>query len=203
MVQAVVFDLGKVLLDFDYAIAARKIATRGKVPAEALTHFISHNPLVVRYETGLVTSEHFYREICALTGFRGDITEFGDLFSDIFTPIEPMIQLHAALRQRGMPTYIFSNTNEMVVGYIRRAFPFFANFDGYILSYEHHVMKPDARLYEVIERQSGRRGAEILYLDDRPENVAAGAARGWKAILHECPEKSGSAIEKLGLLNRR
>jgi FMN phosphatase YigB (HAD superfamily) len=201
MVQAVVFDLGKVLLDFDYAIAARKIAARGKIPANDLTRFINHNPLVVRYETGLVSSEQFYREICALTGFRGDITEFGDLFSSIFAPIEPMIQLHAALHQRGMPTYIFSNTNEMVVQYIRRAFPFFANFDGYILSYEHHVMKPDARLYEVIERQSGRRDAEILYLDDRPENIAAGAARGWQTILHESPQNSIAAIEKLGLSN--
>jgi hypothetical protein len=38
-------------------------------------------------------------------------------------------------------------------------------------------------------------------LDDRPENVAAGAARGWHAILHESPEKSRAAIQKLRLLN--
>ena len=100
-----------------------------------------------------------------------------------------MVQLQAALRQRGLPAYVFSNTNELAVGHIRRSFPFYANFDGYILSYEHGAMKPDARLYEVVERQSGRRGAEILYLDDRPENIAAGAARGWQVILHETSGK--------------
>ncbi len=62
-------------------------------------------------------------------------------------------------------------------------------------------MKPDPRLYEVVERQSGRSGAEILYFDDRPENVAAGAARGWQAILHKSSEESLAAVEKLGLLN--
>ena len=68
-----------------------------------------------------------------------------------------MVQLQAALRQRGLPTYVFSNTNELAAEHIRRNFPFYANFDGYILSYEHGAMKPDARLYEVVERQSGRR----------------------------------------------
>jgi HAD superfamily hydrolase (TIGR01509 family) len=62
-------------------------------------------------------------------------------------------------------------------------------------------MKPDAKLYEVVERKSGRRSADLLYLDDRPENVVAGAARGWQVILHETPEKSLAAVRKLGLLN--
>ena len=112
-----------------------------------------------------------------------------------------MVQLQATLRQRGLPAYIFSNTNELAAEHIRRSFPFYANFDGYVLSYQHGAMKPDGRLYEVVEGQSARRGAAILYLDDRPENVAAGTARGWLAILHETPEKSRAAIQKLGLLS--
>ena len=98
-------------------------------------------------------------------------------------------------------TYIFSNTNELAVSYIRRAFPFFANFNGYILSYEHGAMKPDAKLYEVVEQQSGHSQSEILYLDDRPENIAAGAARGWRVILQESPEQTRAVVESLGLLN--
>ena len=116
-------------------------------------------------------------------------------------PIEPMVNLQAALRQGGLPAYVFSNTNELAVEHIRRSFPFYANFDGYILSYQHGAMKPDARLYEVVERQSAHRGAEILYLDDRPENVAAGAARGWQVILHQTPAQTQAAIRKLGLLD--
>ena len=201
MVKAVVFDLGKVLVDFDYTIAARRIAARSKVPAEKIMRFVDYSPLLFRLELGQVTTEQFYEEVCAATGFDGSLAEFADFFADIFVPIEPMIELQATLRQRGVPTYIFSNTNELAISHIRRAFPFYSNFDGYILSYEHGVMKPDAGLYNVVERQSGRRGSEILYLDDRHENVAAGAARGWQVILQETPEKSHAAIEKLGLLN--
>ncbi len=203
MVKAIVFDLGKVLLDFDYGIAGHKLAARATMAATEVGAFLLHVPLIVRYETGLVTSEEFYREIKARTGYLGDMEEFAALFADIFTPIEPMLQLHADLRSRGFPTYIFSNTNDLAIRFIRRNFPFFQHFDGYILSYEHQSMKPDRKLYEVVEGQSGCRGAELLYLDDRPENVEAGAARGWRTILQESPEKTRRHIEQMGLLNHR
>jgi len=201
MIQTVVFDLGKVLVDFDYSIAARRIVAAAKISLEEFAHFITHSPLFVQYETGLVTSEEFHQHICRTTGLQHSFEEFGLSFGDIFSPIEPMVQLQAELRQQRIPTYLFSNTNELAVRHIRRAFPFFANSDGYILSYEHHAMKPDPKLYEVVERTSGRRGPEILYLDDRPENIEAGGARGWQVILQESPEKSRAAMEKLGLLN--
>lgn len=199
-IKHVVFDLGKVLVDFDYSIAGRKIAVKSKSVAEDISRFISQSPLLFKYETGLITRQQFYHEICSATGYCGAIEEFADYFADIFTPIQPMVQLQADLRSRGFSTYIFSNTNDLAITHIRRNFPFFSNFDGYILSYEHGSMKPDARLYEVVERFSGGRGNEILYLDDRMENVDAGAARGWNVILQESPEKSIAAIQKLGLL---
>jgi HAD superfamily hydrolase (TIGR01509 family) len=201
MIKTVVFDLGKVLLDFDYAIAARRLAARSKVPPEKIKSCLDYSPLLFRLERGLMTTEQFYREVCAATGFDGGIEEFSDFFADVFTPIEPMVELQAKLRRRGLPTYVFSNTNDLAIQHVRSKFPFYGGFDGYILSYEHGVMKPDAGLYEVVERTCGRRGPEILYLDDRPENVAAGAERGWQVILQETPERSLAAIRKLGLLD--
>src|SRR5688500_6775548 len=108
-----------------------------------------------------------------------------------------MVGLQLALRKQGVPTYLFSNTNAVAVRYIRSRYPFFSEFDGYILSYEHRAMKPDHRLYEVVERVSGRSGPQLLYFDDRPENIEAGAARGWNAILHETPEQTKAALKAL------
>jgi epoxide hydrolase-like predicted phosphatase len=196
-----VFDLGKVLVDFDYSIAARRISARGKVTMAQIGQFIAQSPLFIHYETGTVTTQQFFEEIRRVSGFSGSPEEFGACFADIFTAIEPMVQIHETLRQQGLRTYAFSNTNELAAVHIRRTFPFYAKFDGTILSYEHGVMKPDAKLYEVVEREAGARGADIVYLDDRPENVAAGAARGWQAILQETPEKSRAALRELGLLN--
>lgn len=195
------FDLGKVLVDFDYSIAARKIAARGNISAAEIQKFIDHSPLLFRYETGLMTREQFFREVCAATGFRGDIEEFARIFGDIFEPIAPMVELQSTLRKKKIPTWIFSNTNDMAVAHIRRSFPFFSNFDGYVLSYEHGAMKPDAKLYEVVEQQTGWKRDKIIYLDDRAENVAAGAARGWRVILQETPEKSRAALGTTGLLD--
>ncbi len=196
----VVFDLGKVLLDFDYGIVADKIAAQGRMLAKEVLGIIGQTPLLFRYETGLLTKAQFFAEVRAATGFGGGLEEFSELFGDIFVPIEPMIELQAELQRSGIPTYIFSNTNELATEHIRKRFPFFNTFNGYILSYQHGAMKPDARLYEVVERESGRRQSEILYLDDRPENIAAGAARGWQVILQETPQKTRTAIERLGLL---
>ena len=199
--KAVAFDLGKVLVDFDYSIAARRIAARGKMTLLEIAAYINQSPLFAEYELGHMTTQQFYDEIRKVTGFRGDLAEFSSCFADIFTEIEPMVRLQAELQQRGVPAYAFSNTNELAVEHIRKTFPFYSKLDGCILSYEHGAMKPDARLYEVVERQSGRRDAEILYLDDRPENIATGAARGWQVILQESPEKSRAAVQNLGLLN--
>jgi FMN phosphatase YigB (HAD superfamily) len=200
MKTAVVFDLGKVLVDFDYSIAARRIAARSTQPPENLHTFLGSSPLLVRFETGLMTRQDFFNQVCNATGFGGDLGEFGEMFADIFTAISPMIELHADLRRRGFKTYIFSNTNDLAIEHIRRTFPFFKNFDGYILSYEVKDVKPGAAIYEALEKMTGRRGAEILYLDDRHENIVAGEARGWRTILHESPGKTFAAIENILLL---
>lgn len=199
--RSVVFDLGKVLVDFDYHIAARRIAARSRMASGDVQEFIDHSPLLFRFETGRMTKEQFFDEVRATTGFRGGLEEFCRFFADIFNPIEPMVKLHARLRSRGVPVFIFSNTNELAVGHIRGNFPFFSEFDGYILSYEHGAMKPDAALYEVVERRTGLRGEELLYIDDRPENVAAGAQRGWRVIQHQFPEQTREAVAAAGLLD--
>ena len=198
--KVVIFDLGKVLVDFDYAIAVRRIAARGRITAEELGRFITAAPLLLRYEMGFLTSEEFYREVCSETGYCGDLEEFSLAFGDIFEPIEPMVKLHASLKQRGIPTFILSNTNELAVRHIRRSYPFFDQFDGYILSYEHGTMKPEAKIYQVAEKVCGRAAAEILYIDDRPENITPAAERGWQVILQERADKTIAAVRKIGLV---
>src|SRR5258708_7855154 len=182
--KAVVFDLGKVLVDFDYGIAAGRIAPFGKLLPNQVRSFIDQSPLLYQFETGLMTLPQFFSEICAATEFRGTLDEFTAFFGDIFTPIPEMVELHQGLHEAGLPTYIFSNTNEIAVGHIRRRFPFFANFTGYILSYQHQAMKPDAKLYEAVERESRLQGADLLSLYDLPENITPAPTASSQATLH-------------------
>ena len=196
----VAFDLGKVLVDFDYSIAGRRLAMQADMSPTDIQKYLDHSPLLYRYETGLMSRQGFYEEVCRGTGYRGTLHEFASVFADIFSEMAEMTALHSEVRRRGVPTYIFSNTNDIAIEHIRRNFPFFANFDGHILSYEVGAMKPAAKIYEALEAMSGKRGAEILYLDDRQENVEAGAARGWQVVLQTDPSRSRAAIKAAGLL---
>ncbi|MGA2243664.1 MAG: HAD family phosphatase [Verrucomicrobiota bacterium] len=204
MPPAIIFDLGKVLVDFDYSIAARKVAARSsKKSLSALHDFLSHSPLLVDYERGRLTREDFFESVHAAIGFYGSLEEFGGYFADIFTEMPGTIALQAELRLRGLKTYIFSNTNDLAIEHVRRNFPFFKNFDGYIFSYEVGAIKPQPEIYEALEKLTGRRGADLVYLDDRPENIAAGAARGWRTILHESPEKTRRALAAMGVVEEK
>jgi FMN phosphatase YigB (HAD superfamily) len=195
--KVIVFDLGKVLVDFDYSIAARKVAARSTKSLQDLASFLSASPLLVQYESGVVNRREFFEQIRDAVGFQGGMEEFGGYFANIFTEIPPMIALHAELRGRGFKTYIFSNTNDLAIEHVGRNFPFFKNFDGYIYSCEVGVMKPGAKIYEAMEKLCGRSGADIIYLDDRLENVQAGLARGWRAFVHETPEMTRDNLGKI------
>jgi HAD superfamily hydrolase (TIGR01509 family) len=198
--RVVIFDLGKVLVDFDYHRAGHRIAARGKATPEEVRQFIDHSPLLVRYESGQMTTAQFYAEVVAATGFGGTAEEFAEFFADIFIPIPGVIELHAEVRRRGIPTFILSNTNELAIGHIRRQFPFYADFDGYVLSYEVGAIKPDEKIYRAAEEMTGKSGAELLFIDDRADNIAAAVARGWQVILQETPEKTRAEIARFGLL---
>jgi FMN phosphatase YigB (HAD superfamily) len=192
----IIFDLGKVLVDFDYSIAARQLAVRSaKAPAD-LHAFLGSSPLLVEYESGRITRRQLYEAIRGAIDFAGGLEEFGGYFADIFSEISAMTALHADLRRRGYRTFIFSNTNDLAIEHVRADFPFFQQFDGYILSYEVRAMKPHPPIYEALETLSGRRGADIVYLDDRSDNIAAGAERGWRTVLHETPEKTLAALRQ-------
>jgi len=196
-----VFDLGKVLLDFDYERAVRRLAADSEDSLAAIRNLLLHSSLLERYETGRLSSPSFYQEFKRNVGYAGDYGAFRQSFADIFTPMEPMLRLHQSLRERQVPTYILSNTNEIAVDHIRRQYPFFRDFSGYVLSYEHGSMKPQPTLYEVIERTVTGAGPAICYLDDREENVAAGRERGWRAHQHEDPEAAWAFVRRLGLLD--
>lgn len=185
--KVVIFDLGKVLLDFDYGILARRMEPLSDVPAEAILSVVNQSPLLHRYETGLINDHEFFEAVVSATGFRGGQDCFLEWFGDIFTEIVPMVGLHEALVGRGIPTYVFSNTNTQAIRHVRKVFPFYRRFTGEVLSYEVRSMKPDPGIYEAVERLSGFSGADLLYLDDRPENIAAGSSRGWQAWIHEDP----------------
>lgn len=198
-IKAVVFDLGKVLLDFEYATAAEALAKHSAIPAKELLAILNQSPLLHQFETGLMTSEEFEAEVRALSGYRGTTGEFERGFGDIFTEIEEMTAVFDRIRAIPLPTCLFSNTNALAIKHIATAFPFYQKFDHHFLSYELRSMKPDSGIYDALERRTGLRGEALVYLDDRLENIEAAEARGWNVILHSSPADSLAQLRGFGL----
>jgi len=194
--SVVVFDLGKVLVDFDYSIAVRRFAERSEADMEEIERLVN-SPIQIQYESGKITTNEFFEAIRDGAGFRGDRAEFVSIFADIFSPMEMMIGFLEQLKPFGIPTCVFSNTNEIAVGHIREGFPFYSLFDHYVLSYEEGGMKPDEPIYDAVEQRTGESGAAILYIDDRAENIETGQGRGWQTILQNDEAASVATAEAL------
>jgi HAD superfamily hydrolase (TIGR01509 family) len=196
-VKAVVFDLGKVLVDFDYSIAGRRLSERSDRPPAEVQALLDHSPLLYSYESAEISSDEFYAAFRERAGYTGSFEQFAACFADIFSEIPVMIRFQEELRQSGVPTYILSNTNEIAIKHIRANFPFFANFTGYVLSYEQRALKPHPPIYRAAEAMAGAHASELLFIDDRDDNVAGAKVLGWQTIQHQDPAVTIPCVRSL------
>ena len=178
------------------SIAVRRFADRSEAGLERVQELVN-SPIQFDYESGLITTDEFFAAVRDGAGFRGNRAEFVEIFADIFSPMERMIPFFDRVKVAGIPTYVFSNTNEIAIGHIRDRFSFYSRFDGYVLSFEEKGMKPDEPIYRVVEQRTGESGDAILYIDDRPENIETGKRFGWQTILQSDEAQSVATAEKL------
>jgi FMN phosphatase YigB (HAD superfamily) len=199
-IRAVVFDLGNVLVDVVHARAADALARFCRDGPQRFQDAITTSPALHRIERGEVDARAFFSELIGLTHCSAPFDDFCVAFCDIFIPVPEMIAANARLRARGMRTSLCSNTSVLHFEYLKRNHAFMSDFDGYFLSYEVKCMKPDPGIFRAVERGTGLGDGEIVYIDDRIENVDAAARRGWQAIHHVSPAATLERLHTLGLL---
>jgi putative hydrolase of the HAD superfamily len=187
----VYFDLGNVLINFDHQIAASRLAQLANCSVEQIEKTMFESDLQNRYETGLVNSHEFAREINSSLDASIPESEVLEAVSAIFELNEPIISVLAYLRDLKVPMAILSNTCEAHWNWIlKQAWPIPSDwFEFHVLSYEVQSMKPDSKIYEVCENRAGRKPADIFFTDDRPENIAAAQSRGWETHRFESANK--------------
>ena len=194
--EVVVFDLGKVLLDFDYDIAIRRFAERSDVGIDKVRELINSS-VQYDYESGKITTDEFFSYVRNGAGFQGGRSEFVDFFSDIFSPMEMMLNFFKRVKKAGLPICVFSNTNEIAIQYISKQYSFYDDFDFYVLSFQEKGMKPYEPIYRVVEKKTMKSGEAILYIDDRLENIETGNRLGWQTVLQNDEVCSIAKAEKL------
>ena len=191
----VYFDLGNVLVHFDHDIAVQSVARLSGHEAAVVKEAIFTSGLQDRLETGLMSSSEFAQSVISKLACQLPEDELLEAISAIFTPNEPILVVLEQLKRSGVPMAVLSNTCEPHWGWLlRQNWPVIGNwFDFYVLSYEARSMKPDAVIYEVSERRSGRSPEHLFFTDDRADNVAAAAARGWST--HQFRNTEGLVAE--------
>ncbi len=196
--EVVIFDLGKVLVDFDFTRFARQIEPHCDWSAERIMAEIVNDPMLVEYESGHVDSETFFERVQKRVGYRESYETFGRQFGEIFTELAEMGELQARVKAAGIPIYAFSNTNELAIRILKR-YAFWPRFEDVVLSFEHGGLKPEAKLYDVVEQRVGRKGDALLFIDDRAENIEAARERGWHGIVHTTHQATEAGLRAVGL----
>ena len=198
-VEAVVFDIGRVLIEweperfYDRALGEeRRRAFFAAVPIHAMN---------VRVDLG----SPWEQEVAALAQAHPDWAEaighWHHRWIEMASPAIPRsVRLLRALKARGIPVFALTNFGVETFDHAAEHYPFFHEFDRAFVSGRLRLAKPDPAIYEVVERESGVAPARLLFTDDRPENVEAAAARGWRTHLFEGPEGLADRLVAEGLL---
>ncbi|MDE3078813.1 MAG: HAD family phosphatase [Paracoccaceae bacterium] len=200
--EAVVFDIGNVLIEWQPERYYDRVF--GEARRRALFDRIDLHEMNDRIDRGADFRATVYETAEAHPDLAEEIRHWHDRWLDLATPEIPRsIRLLRALRHRGVPVFALTNFGVGSFDLARRHYPFLEEFDRKYLSGHMQVTKPDARIYEMVEADCGIAPGALLFTDDRPENIAAAAARGWQTHLFDGPQGWADRLVAEGLLSER
>ena len=199
MIRAFVFDIGNVLLPFDFNRALNRIQSRCRISLPDVIDRIE--PLKVGFETGRLDRQAFLKQTIQLLEFTGAEANLICAWEEIFEENLAMTKLVRELHGH-YPLYLLSNTNELHVDYMFRRHPVFHCFEDAVYSHLAGCAKPDPAIYELAARQFGITPAEAVFIDDLPANIATAQTLGWHAIQYDFRNHDAflTTLKALGLV---
>ncbi|TRD19830.1 HAD family hydrolase [Palleronia caenipelagi] len=197
--ELVVFDIGMVLLNWD----PDGFYDRAIGP-EARQRLFAEVPLSEANES-IDNGAPWHETIEALAAdhpeWSHEILAWRDHWHLMATPLIPdSVHLLRELRGRGIACWALTNFGRETFDLAQELYPPLAEFDGTIVSGRLKLMKPDPAIYEALEEASGVSGDRILFTDDRAENIAAAADRGWRTHLFTHSAGFAARLQAEGLL---
>ncbi len=200
-VDTVIFDVGKVLVEWDIRLLYRKLIAD---PAE-LDWFVTH---VVtpewhfQHDAGRPFAETSAELIAAYPAYADLIRAFGPRFGETLGDILPgMRALVGDLAARGVPLYAITNFSaEFWPAFEAGEAELFAPFRGILVSGREYLAKPDAAIYRLALERFGLRAEQCLFIDDRADNVAGADAVGMVGYQFEGAEALRAELKRRGLL---
>lgn len=179
--DAIVFDVGNVLLRFD-PLAHLRTLYEGSL-AVRIHDAVFASPHWTELDRSVLTFDEIVARMAADTPDMAQwILPAFSLYQDILHPMEDTIAYLPKLKAAGYPLYILSNYGKEYFAKTRALYPFFDVFDGMIISGEHQVLKPDPAIYLLLLHQFGLTASRTLFLDDRQDNIEGARAVGLQGL---------------------
>ncbi len=201
MIRAVIFDFGNVICSFDNDTFLRSLLRYTDKGFDELKAAIYASDLPARYETGLISSEEFFREAAARGELSAPREEFFQSFARIFTPIPATFRLIRDLKKK-YRIGLLSNTNEFHYKHYFKKVEIFPLFDSVTLSFEVKAMKPDERIYRDAVGKLRVRPGECVFIDDIAAYAEGASRLGMQGIRYVTHASLLESLEAAGVAVR-
>ena len=186
-IQAIFFDLGKVIFNFDHnQIALKLLETlpqRHHVDPKTIFESCFHpaHGLCCDFDRGEITPHEFHENICTKFGLKLSFENFVPIWNEIFTENHEVTRIIKELSEH-YRLFLLSNTNALHFQHIRKNFPILDRFESFILSYEVGASKPEEKIYREALQRAGLDPSQTLYTDDILEYIHAAGNLGIHCI---------------------
>lgn len=177
------FDIGRVLLDFDFESSISRLIPAGTPDAGARIQKMLEKKDVL--EAGKIEVDAFISWALKTLGCKATPAEFRDAWQQIFTPNEPMWRCVRQLSMDGHRLILFSNINGIHWPWICENFPEFSLFHDAVASFKTGFIKPQPEIYQYAITTHGLVPSETLYIDDLPQNCATGRTFGFRTCQYD------------------
>jgi 2-haloacid dehalogenase len=198
-INAVVFDIGNVLIEWNperFYDAEIGEARRRELFANVDLHGM--NDVV---DSGGEFRATIYDTAERHPAYRDAIRLWHDRWIEMASPaIDRSVQLLRALRANGVPVFALSNFGIGSFAYAQTFYDFLSEFDRPYISGHMGVIKPDPLIYRMVEDDCGLAPETLLFADDRADNIAMAASRGWQTHLFDGPQGWADRLVAEGLV---
>jgi putative hydrolase of the HAD superfamily len=199
-VDALLFDLGRVVLDIDFARAIACWAQHAACAPDAIAMRFVRDRSYRDHEVGRISDAAYFASLRTSLGIAISDAAFLEGWNSIFAGEIPGIA--PLLKRAGarLPLYAFSNTNGAHVEHFSLLHAdLLSHFREIYLSSSIGLRKPDAEAYDHVVNAIGVPARRILFFDDASENVEGARARGLMAVQVTSSADVAHALDALGI----
>lgn len=198
--DALLFDLGRVVLDIDFSKAIACWAGHAGCEPDAIVARFVRDEAYRHHEVGGISDEAYFESLRASLGIGLSDDQLLEGWNAVFAGEMPDISQLLPRAARHLPLYAFSNTNRPHVEYFSKTYAdLLGHFREIFLSSTIGLRKPDAEAYDHVVQAIGVPAERIVFFDDLAENIEGARVRGLTAVHVTSPTDVAAALSALGI----